>query len=58
MTQQIASSILTNKSRLRVLNARQEVLNDVFDDARSQLTGLQKNTDKYKELLKNLILEV
>jgi V-type H+-transporting ATPase subunit E len=58
MAQQIAASNITNKSRLKVLNARQQVLDDIFEDARSALPEIQKNKEKYAVLLKNLILEV
>ena len=58
MAQQITASTITNKSRLRILNARQDVLNAIFDDARKNLANIQMNKDNYKQLLKNLILEV
>lgn len=58
MAQQIAASNITNKSRLRVLNARQEVLDTIFEDARKKLPETQKDKKKYFELLKKLILEV
>jgi len=58
MAQQIAASNITNKSRLRVLNARQEVLDSIFEEARKKLPDIQKDTDKYTDLLKKLILEV
>ena len=57
MAQQIAASNITNKSRLRVLNARQEVLDSIFEDARKRLPEIQKDKKKYSELLKKLILE-
>lgn len=58
MAQQISASNLTNRSRLRVLNARQEVLDGIFEDATTKLPDIQKDKAKYGELLKNLILEV
>jgi V-type H+-transporting ATPase subunit E len=58
MAQQIAASNITNKSRLRILNARQEVLNSIFEDARKRLPDIQKDKKKYGDLLKNLVLEV
>jgi V-type H+-transporting ATPase subunit E len=58
MAQQIAASNITNKSRLRVLNARQQVLDSIFEDARGKLPEIQKDEGKYGELLKKLILEV
>ena len=57
MAQQIAASNITNKSRLRILNARQQVLDSIFEDARKRLTDIQKDQKKYEETLKNLILE-
>ena len=58
MAQQIAKSNINNKSRLRILNARQQVLDSVFQDARTNLPEIQKDQQKYRNLLKNLILEV
>jgi len=57
MAQQIAASNITNKSRLRILNARQQVLDQIFEDARKKLPDIQKDKKKYEETLKNLILE-
>jgi V-type H+-transporting ATPase subunit E len=57
MAQQIAASNITNKSRLRVLNARQQVLDQIFEDARKKLPNIQKDKKKYEETLQNLILE-
>jgi len=57
MAQQISASNLTNRSRLRVLNARQEVLDGIFEDARTKLPDIQKDKTAYADLLKNLILE-
>ena len=58
MAQQIAASNITNKSRLRILNARQAVLDSIFEDARKRLPEIQKDKQKYQSILKNLILEV
>lgn len=58
MAQQIAASNITNKSRLMILNARQQVLDGIFEDARKRLPDIQKDKKKYEDLLKNLILEV
>jgi V-type H+-transporting ATPase subunit E len=57
MAQQIAASNITNKSRLKILNARQQVLDAIFEDARKKLPDIQKDKKKYGETLKNLILE-
>lgn len=58
MAQQIAASNLANKSRLRILNARQQVLDGIFDKARKKLPEVQNDKNKYQSLLKDLILEV
>jgi V-type H+-transporting ATPase subunit E len=58
MAQQILTSNITNKSRLRILSARQEVLDSIFEDGRKRLPDVQKDKTKYGKLLKNLILEV
>lgn len=57
MAQQITTSNITNKSRLRILSARQEILDSIFEDAGKRLPEIQKG-EKYGKLLKNLILEV
>jgi V-type H+-transporting ATPase subunit E len=57
MAQQIAASNITNKSRLKILNARQQVLDQIFEDARKKLPNIQKDKKKYEGILKNLILE-
>lgn len=56
MSQQITRSTVQNKSRLKILGARQELLDDLFEKARSKL-GDYNSGDKYKSILKNLILE-
>jgi V-type H+-transporting ATPase subunit E len=58
MAQQIAASNITNKSRLRILNARQQVLDSIFESARQKLPEIQKDKEAYGKLLKKLILEV
>jgi V-type H+-transporting ATPase subunit E len=57
MAQQITKSNITNKSRLRVLAARQEILDNIFEEARGRLGEIAKDKKKYGVLLKNLILE-
>ena len=57
MSQQITKSTLNNKTRLKVLSARQELLNDLFEKARSQLKSYTEDKGKYQEICKNLILE-
>lgn len=57
MSQQITRSTLANKSRLRVLSSRQELLDGLFEQARGRLGETGKNGKKYEGVLKNLILE-
>lgn len=57
MSQQITRSTLANKTRIKVLSARQELLDDLFDKARSKLGDHTKDKGKYQNLCKNLILE-
>jgi len=57
MSQQITRSTVSNKSRLRILSARQELLDDLFDQASKKLNDASKDGKKYQEILKNLILE-
>ncbi|KAI9675250.1 MAG: V-ATPase V1 sector subunit E [Caeruleum heppii] len=57
MSQQITRSTVANKTRLKVLSARQELLDDLFDKARAKLSGYTKDKGKYQEILKNLALE-
>jgi V-type H+-transporting ATPase subunit E len=48
---------LINKNRLRVLGARQEVLDKLFAESRSALSKVTADKQNYKKLLKNLILQ-
>lgn len=59
MSQQITRSTVSNKSRLRVLGARQELLDDIFEKARGRLGDISQGDKKeeYQEICKNLILE-
>ena len=57
MSQQITRSTVSNKSRLRTLSARQELLNKLFADANKKLGDVAKDKKKYQEVMKNLILE-
>lgn len=51
-------SKLTNSSRLKVLEKREEQLETVFDEARNKLSGITKDEAKYTKALGGLILEV
>ena len=57
MSQQITRSTVSNKSRIRVLSSRQELLDRLFEDAGKKLTEVSKDAGKYQGILKNLILE-
>ena len=57
MSQQITRSTVSNKTRLRVLSARQEILDSLFETAADKLKGASKDKAKYKGILKGLILE-
>lgn len=53
-----AQSNQTNKSRLQVLQTREQHLQDLFDGAKEKLKELSGDEGKYSELLKGLILQV
>jgi V-type H+-transporting ATPase subunit E len=57
MSQQITKSTLSNKTRLRLLSARQELLDDLFEQANNKLADITTDEAKYQDILKNLILE-
>jgi V-type H+-transporting ATPase subunit E len=57
MSQQITRSTLANKTRLRVLGARQELLDDIFTTAESRLSEPTKDAEEYQEVLKGLLVE-
>lgn len=57
MSQQITKSTLANKTRLRLLSARQELLDDLFEQAGGRLGEFTNDKGKYQEIVKNLLLE-
>ena len=57
MSQQITRSTLANKTRLRVLSARQELLDELFEKTRGKLAGYAEDKGAYGKMCKNLILE-
>ena len=57
MSQQITRSTVANKTRLKVLSARQELLDSIFEEAQKKLGEATKDKGKYKVILKNLMLE-
>ena len=52
-----AKSTATNKSRLRVLEAREQMLEDILEAARKQVSEVSKDENKYADLLKKLVLQ-
>ncbi|KAF2017205.1 ATPase, V1/A1 complex, subunit E [Aaosphaeria arxii CBS 175.79] len=57
MSQQITRSTVANKTRLRILSSRQELLDQLFEDAGKKVKDVSKDKSKYQGILKNLILE-
>lgn len=57
MSQQITRSTVANKTRLKVLSARQELLDGIFEQAEKKLGEQAKDKKKYEVILKNLALE-
>jgi V-type H+-transporting ATPase subunit E len=57
MSQQITRSTLANKTRIKVLSARQELLDELFEKARKRLEDCSKDDEAYKVMCKDLILQ-
>ncbi|MCJ1311225.1 V-ATPase V1 sector subunit E [Agyrium rufum] len=58
MSQQITRSTMANKTRLKVLSARQELLEDLFEKSRNKLSkAAEGDKSKYAEIMKGLVLE-
>ena len=57
MSQQIIKSTIANKTRMKVLSARQDLVGKLFDQARVGLLDAGKKSTGYEEVLKGLILE-
>lgn len=58
MSQQITKSTLANKTRLRILSSRQELLDKLFEDANKKLADTaSKDKSKYEKVMKDIILE-
>ncbi|KAK1768841.1 putative vacuolar atp synthase [Phialemonium atrogriseum] len=57
MSQQITRSTVANKTRLRVLAARQALLEDIFDAAEAQLGDAVKDKRRHRSVLAALVLE-
>lgn len=57
LSQQISQSTVTNKTRLKVLTARQALLDDIFEQARGRLADISRDEGAYEAVLVNLVLE-
>ncbi|TQV93451.1 ATP synthase subunit E [Cordyceps javanica] len=57
MSQQITRSTVANKTRLKVLGARQELLDSIYETTRQQLSAGTKDKSKYQKVLAALVLE-
>ncbi|KAF5366261.1 hypothetical protein D9758_005684 [Tetrapyrgos nigripes] len=57
ISQKIAQSTLTNKSRLKLLHRREEHLQDLFNVAREQLLNLSKDEGRYVQFLEGVIIQ-
>ena len=57
MSQQITRSTLANKTRIKVLSARQELLDELFEKARDRLASYSEDNGKYETMCKGLVLE-
>lgn len=56
MSQQTTRSTVANRTRLRVLAARQQLLDGIFAEAGERLGG-EAEGERYQECLKNLMLQ-
>lgn len=57
LAQQITKSTIANKTRLRVLATKEEVLNEIFENAESELKKITDKKSDYKPILVGLIEE-
>ncbi|EGG02548.1 uncharacterized protein MELLADRAFT_44839 [Melampsora larici-populina 98AG31] len=53
----ITQSTQTNKARLQQLQIRDELLQNVFEDAKKGLSDVTKDSKKYSEILEKLVLQ-
>jgi V-type H+-transporting ATPase subunit E len=53
----IAQSNHINKARLRILQERQQVLDDLFEEANKGIHDVSNDEEKYSTLIENLILQ-
>jgi len=57
VAQKIAQSTLTNKSRLKLLQQREEHLQDLFSTARTQLSELAQDEGRYVQFLEGALVQ-
>ncbi|THU98600.1 ATPase, V1/A1 complex, subunit E, partial [Dendrothele bispora CBS 962.96] len=57
ISQKIAQSTLTNKSRLKLLHRREEHLQDLFNTARQSLLSLSQDEGRYVQFLEGIIVQ-
>ncbi|KAI0693933.1 ATPase V1/A1 complex subunit E [Cerioporus squamosus] len=57
VAQKIAQSTLTNKSRLKLLQQREEHLQDLFQTAREAIDELANNEARYVQFLEGIIVQ-
>ncbi|EPY50170.1 V-type ATPase V1 subunit E [Schizosaccharomyces cryophilus OY26] len=57
MAQKIAKSNVMNRSRLDLLNSRQEVIDGIFSKVEKKLEGIEQKKDAYVKFLCDLIVQ-
>ncbi|AMD21217.1 HEL063Wp [Eremothecium sinecaudum] len=57
MQQQIVKSTIANKIRLKVLSAREEILQNIFNEAKEKLKTISDSESDYASVLSNLTKE-
>ncbi|OAD58170.1 V-type proton ATPase subunit E, partial [Eufriesea mexicana] len=57
LQKKIQSSNMLNQARLKVLKVREDHVRNVLDEARKRLGEVTKDTSRYKEILKLLIVQ-
>ncbi|KAF8066800.1 ATPase, V1/A1 complex, subunit E [Lyophyllum atratum] len=57
IAQKIAESTLTNKSRLKLLQRREEHLQELFSESRASVVELAKNEGQYVQFLEGVIVQ-
>ena len=53
-----AQSTATNKARLKLLQAREQHLQELFDKAREQIVHFSEERGRYEQLLQSVIVQV